>query len=60
MNVSAKKFDDDFYEFRCTIKELERRLGSVLTQGFADEDFVPANTIIAQYYEEKKTKRMHT
>ena len=36
MDVNAKQFDDDFYEFRCKIKELERRLGSVLTQGFDD------------------------
>ena len=36
MDVGAKQFDDDFYEFRCRIKELERRLGSVLTQGFDD------------------------
>jgi dynein heavy chain len=36
MDVSAKQFDDDFYEFRCKIKELERRLASVLTQGFDD------------------------
>ena len=36
MDVSRKEFDDDFYEFRCRIKELERRLGSVLTQGFDD------------------------
>lgn len=32
----ASKFDDQFYDFRCKIKELERRLGSVLTQGFDD------------------------
>uniref|UniRef100_H3HCG5 AAA+ ATPase domain-containing protein n=1 Tax=Phytophthora ramorum TaxID=164328 RepID=H3HCG5_PHYRM len=31
-----KGFDDNFYDFRCKIKELERRLGSVLTQGFDD------------------------
>ncbi|EQC33295.1 hypothetical protein SDRG_09276 [Saprolegnia diclina VS20] len=36
MDVGATKFDDNFYEFRCKIKELERRLGSVLTQGFDD------------------------
>lgn len=36
MDVGAKQFDDDFYEFRCKIKELERRLGSVLIQGFDD------------------------
>jgi dynein heavy chain len=28
MDVGAKSFDDDFYEFRCSIKELERRLGT--------------------------------
>ena len=36
MDVIAKRFDDDFYEFRCRIKELERRLGSLLTQAFDD------------------------
>ncbi len=36
MDVNAKRFDDDFYEFRCTIKELERRLGSILIQAFDD------------------------
>ena len=36
MDVNAKQFDDDFYDFRCRIKELERRLGSVLTTGFDD------------------------
>ena len=28
LDVEVKQFDDDFYEFRCSIKELERRLGS--------------------------------
>lgn len=36
LDIEAKQFDDDFYEFRCQIKELERRLGSVLNQGFED------------------------
>jgi dynein heavy chain len=36
MDVNAKRFDDDFYEFRCIIKELERRLGSILIQAFDD------------------------
>eukprot|EP01051_Picozoa_sp_SAG22_P001070 SAG22_NODE_38_length_26325_cov_107.302067_8_plen_327_part_00 len=35
-SVQADKFDDDFYVFRSEIKELERRLGSVVTQGFDD------------------------
>jgi dynein heavy chain len=36
MDVSAKQFDDDFYEFRCSIKELERRLGAVVSLAFDD------------------------
>ena len=36
LDVEVKQFDDDFYVFRCSIKELERRLGSVLNQGFDD------------------------
>eukprot|EP00762_Andalucia_godoyi_P000343 ANDGO_03199.mRNA.1 Dynein beta chain len=36
LDVESKQFDDDFYEFRCVIKELERRLGSILSQGFDD------------------------
>ncbi|KAH8088652.1 dynein light chain binding protein [Aureococcus anophagefferens] len=36
MDVSAKKFDDDFYNFRCAIKELERRLGAVVSLAFDD------------------------
>ena len=36
LDVDAKGFDDDFYEFRFRIKELERRVASVLSQGFDD------------------------
>lgn len=36
LDVEIKKFDDDFYVFRCSIKELEQRLGAVLNQGFDD------------------------
>jgi dynein heavy chain len=31
MDINEKSFDDDFYEFRSKIKELERRLASVIT-----------------------------
>jgi len=40
IDISNRKFDDDFYKFRCRIKELERRLASVLTQGFDDQDTI--------------------
>ncbi|CAN0083883.1 unnamed protein product, partial [Phaeothamnion confervicola] len=36
MDVAAKQFDDDYYEFRCQIKELERRLGAVVSLAFDD------------------------
>jgi len=32
MDLAAKQFEDAYYEFRGRIKELERRLGSVITQ----------------------------
>jgi dynein heavy chain len=40
MNIAEKQFDDDFYEFQSKIKELERRLASVITQGFDDYDTI--------------------
>ncbi|OQS01914.1 dynein heavy chain [Thraustotheca clavata] len=36
MDIDAKGFDDDFYEFRSKNKELERRLASVVSQAFDD------------------------
>ena len=36
LDVECETFDDDFYTFRSTVKELERRLGSIITQGFED------------------------
>ena len=36
MDLEAKHFEDSYYAFRGRIKELERRLGSVITQGFDD------------------------
>jgi dynein heavy chain len=40
MDISKNKFEDDFYNFRQKIKELERRLASILTQGFDDADTI--------------------
>ena len=36
LDIDHKQFDDDFFEFRTVVKELERRLGSVIVQGFED------------------------
>jgi len=40
MDISSLNFDQDFYNFKSRIKELERRLGSILTQGFDDSDTI--------------------
>ena len=40
MDIEKREFDDDFYKFRQRIKELERRLASILTQGFDDCDTI--------------------
>ena len=38
MDIGSKTFDDNFFEFRTKIKELERRLAAVITQAFDDCD----------------------
>jgi dynein heavy chain len=40
MDIEKRNFDDDFFKFRQSIKELERRLASILTQGFDDCDTI--------------------
>lgn len=40
MDIEQRSFDDDFFKFRQRIKELERRLASILTQGFDDSDTI--------------------
>ena len=40
MNIENREFDNDFYTFRHRMKELDRRLASILTQGFDDSDTI--------------------
>ena len=40
MNIENREFDADFYSFRQRMKELDRRLASILTQGFDDSDTI--------------------
>ena len=51
MDISNKRFDDDFYVFRCRIKELERRLMLVLTQGFDDSDTIQGKFKLLESFE---------
>jgi dynein heavy chain, axonemal len=38
MDIDQKRFEDDFYAFRHTIKELERRIAALLSSAFDDCD----------------------
>jgi dynein heavy chain, axonemal len=51
MDISARKFDEDFYNFRCRIKELERRLGAILTQSFDDCDTINGKFKLLESFE---------
>ncbi|CEL96675.1 unnamed protein product [Vitrella brassicaformis CCMP3155] len=51
MDVSMKQFEHHYYQFRCTTKELERRLGSVLTTGFEDADTIQGRLKLFESFE---------
>jgi len=40
LDIEQRQFDDDFFSFRQRVKELERRLASILTQSFDDCDTI--------------------
>jgi dynein heavy chain len=40
MNVGEKQFDHDFFAFRQAVKDLDRRLGSLLAEAFDDLDTI--------------------
>lgn len=40
LDIEQRQFDDDFFAFRQRVKELERRLASILTQSFDDCDTI--------------------
>ncbi len=40
MDIETKKFEEDFFVFRNKMKELERRLASIITQSFDDVEFL--------------------
>ncbi|CAK0838245.1 unnamed protein product [Prorocentrum cordatum] len=40
MDVGEQRFDEDFFKFRTSVRELDRRLGSLLGSAFADLDTV--------------------
>ena len=38
MDISEKKFEEDFFCFRNKMKELEKRVASIISQSFDDLD----------------------
>ena len=40
MDIEQKSFEEDFFKFRNKMKELERRLASIITQSFDDVDIL--------------------
>jgi dynein heavy chain len=51
MDIQQKEFDEDFYKFRSKIKELERRLATVITQGFDDCDTIHGRFKLLESFE---------
>ena len=51
MHVEEKQFDDDFFQFRCAVKELDRRLATVLSNSFDDLDSMPQRLKLLDNFE---------
>jgi len=51
MDINASRFDDDFYRYRCEVKELDRRLAAVLVQGFDDAATLSARFKLLESFE---------
>jgi dynein heavy chain len=51
MDVGERQFDEDFYKFRATIKDLDRRLGSLLTVANDDLDNIHAQLKLFDIFE---------
>ena len=58
MDIEMRQFDDDFYKFRSRIKELERRLASVLTQSFDDCDTIIGKFKLLETFEGLLTRQI--
>lgn len=53
MDVSRAQFDDDYYAWRCAVKELERRVAAVLLQAFDDQSTLMARFKLLDSFEGK-------
>jgi dynein heavy chain len=51
MDVSVVRFDEDFYRFRCNIKELEVRLSAIIISSFDDQATIQAKFHLLDAFE---------
>jgi dynein heavy chain len=51
MHVEEQQFDEDFYRFRCSVKELDRRLATILSTSFDDLDTIPGRLKLLDNFE---------
>ena len=58
MDIEEKGFADDFFKFRQRIKELERRLASILTQSFDDCDVLVGKFKLLESFEGLLTREI--
>ena len=58
MEIEEKRFTDDFFKFRQRIKELERRLASILTQSFDDCDVLVGKFKLLESFEGLLTREI--
>ena len=58
MDIEQKQFADEFFKFRQRIKELERRLASILTQSFDDCDALVGKFKLLESFEGLLTREI--
>jgi dynein heavy chain len=51
MHVEEQQFDEDFYKFRCSVKELDRRLATIMSCSFDDLDNMPSRLKLLDNFE---------
>lgn len=51
MDVDARGFDNDFYIFRSSVRNLDQRLGSILGNAFEDLDAIPGRLKLFDAFE---------
>lgn len=52
MDVSNMQFNEDFQIFKSRMKELDKRLGSVISQSFEDNDSLVSRMKLLDSFEE--------